>query len=104
MIAAHHGWAGIVRRLNKQLGEIAPNLRLNKAVENEYGLPLFSLSTTGLTEQQATLALNAVNRAEKVAQETCIRCGGYGRLSYTREGGHSGVFCDDHRPGGWEVL
>lgn len=102
MVSNNHGWAGIVRQLEADLNRISANHI--SAVENDYGLPVFRYSTTGLTEKQATLAASIVERAEKVAQETCATCGEYGRLSYSVAAGRSRILCDKHRPKDWNTV
>lgn len=102
MVGKNHGWAGIVRNLNSDLERAGSSLI--DSAENDYGLPVFRYSTADLTEQQAALAAGIVERAEKVAQETCAWCGDYGTLSYSVDEGRSRVYCTQHRPAHWSTL
>lgn len=101
-----HGWLGIERRLNEDLAKISPRLHA-VASENSYGLPLFALEHPDHDEMdnvQWERAVKMADRAEKIAHETCIRCGNYGKISYQDGVPHSKVLCDKHRPEDWRIL
>lgn len=99
MFMRGHGWYNIVADVNRRLQTI--DVQLTFAVENEHGLPVF-----GLPSNPPPLAVSIVERAESVAQETCVRCGSYGALSYGEpiHGRIARVLCDTHRPTDWKSL
>lgn len=99
MFMLGHGWYGIVEDVNRRLKDF--DVKLNLSVENEHGLPVFSLPPNS-----PPLAVSIVNRAEAVARETCVKCGGYGMLSYGEpvHGRIARVLCEAHRPHDWKTL
>lgn len=99
MITRGHGWYDTVNELGRRLDAL--NVELKFAVESDLGLPVFSISPN-----PPPLAVDIVFRAESVVQETCVKCGGYGRLSYGEpvHGRRARVMCDQHRYDDWNIV
>ena len=99
------GWDGLVRSLKERVRQIAPDVHITDVTVSNTGRLVFSYSSKGLTSQQGAAIDAAVQRAERVAWETCFKCGELGRLSYTNEPHlKARVFCPSHKPENWLYI
>ena len=98
------GWWPIVRKLENDINRVSEQASINEIGESQYGELQCYYSPRNLTPQQQYLIDNIVERAEKVALETCVECGEYGRLAYTATPPRARVFCEEHKPLDWNIL
>ena len=97
MVSGNHGWATIVKNLRRDLAVYG--CKLNMAVEDDYGMPVFSASPS----ENQEIVNKILDRARDIAMETCSICGEYGELSFRVTPPASGIRCDKHR-GDWQTL
>lgn len=98
------GWNTLVADLQRDLARLAPGLEATEIGIGQMGALQFYYSLAGLTEAQAAAVNARVERAEKVAWQTCVVCGRLGTAAWTATPPLARVFCEAHKPKDWNFI
>lgn len=98
------GWNSIIKSLRDDIAKIDRNVHIVNISEGQTGGLIVHYSTKNLDGKQQANIDRRVARAEAVARQTCVECGGLGALAFTRQPLKGRVYCGNHKPQDWEFV